>query len=96
MLTGEIRSQIDQVWKAFRSDGISDRLEVTEQITCLLFTKRFGDLHTLQEAKAARLKRPMEQRVFPFLRTRPAQLTSLAELDVLFASLRHRPSCGEL
>jgi type I restriction enzyme M protein len=65
MLTGEIRNQIDRIWDAFWSGGISNPLEVIEQITYLLFIKRLDDLHTLEESKAARLKKPLERRVFP-------------------------------
>jgi type I restriction enzyme M protein len=65
MLTGEIRSQIDRIWDAFWSGGISNPLEVIEQITYLLFIKRLDDLHTLEERKAARLKQPIERRVLP-------------------------------
>jgi type I restriction enzyme M protein len=65
MLTGEIRSQIDRIWDAFWSGGISNPLEVIEQITYLLFLRRLDDLHTLEENKATRLKKPMERRVFP-------------------------------
>jgi type I restriction enzyme M protein len=65
MLTGEIRSQIDQVWNAFWSGGISNPIEVIEQITFLLFIRRLDDLHTLEENKATRLNRPMERRIFP-------------------------------
>jgi type I restriction enzyme M protein len=55
MLTGDIRSQIDAIWNAFWTGGISNPLEVIEQITYLLFLKRLDDLHTLEENKAARL-----------------------------------------
>ncbi|CAN5197755.1 hypothetical protein BH20VER2_BH20VER2_12040 [soil metagenome] len=65
MLTGEIRNQIDQIWNAFWSGGISNPLEVIEQITYLLFIRRLDDLHTLEENKANRLKKPIERRVFP-------------------------------
>jgi type I restriction enzyme M protein len=65
MLTGEIRSQIDAIWNAFWTGGISNPLEVIEQITYLLFLKRLDDLQTLEENKAARLKRPIERRIFP-------------------------------
>ena len=65
MLTGEIRSQIDQIWDAFWSGGISNPLEVIEQITYLLFLRRLDDLQTLEENKANRLKKPMERRIFP-------------------------------
>ncbi len=36
-----------------------------EQITYLLFLRRLDDMHTLEENKANRLKKPMERRVFP-------------------------------
>src|SRR5271170_5642028 len=65
MLTGEIRSKIDALWNAFWSGGIANPLEVIEQITYLLFLKRLDDLHTLEENKSTRLKKPMERRVFP-------------------------------
>jgi len=65
MLTGEIRNQIDRIWDAFWSGGISNPLEVIEQITYLLFLRRLDDLQTLEENKAKRLERPVERRVFP-------------------------------
>src|SRR5437667_6341774 len=65
MLTGDIRNQIDRIWDAFWSGGISNPLEVIEQITYLLFLKRLDDLHTLEESKAARLKKPIERQIFP-------------------------------
>jgi type I restriction enzyme M protein len=65
MVTGEIKSQIDRIWDAFWSGGISNPLEVIEQITYLLFLRRLDDLHTLEENKASRLKRPIENQVFP-------------------------------
>src|SRR3970282_325549 len=65
MITGNIKSQIDQIWNAFWSGGISNPLEVIEQITYLLFLRRLDDLHTLEENKSARLKEPMARRGFP-------------------------------
>jgi type I restriction enzyme M protein len=65
MITGSIKSQVDQVWNAFWSGGISNPLEVIEQITYLLFLRRLDDLHTLEENKSVRLKTPMQHRVFP-------------------------------
>jgi type I restriction enzyme M protein len=65
MLTGELRNQIDRIWDAFWSGGISNPLEVIEQITYLLFLRRLDDLHSLEENKSTRLKRPIEHRVFP-------------------------------
>src|SRR5690606_19620834 len=37
MITGDIKNQIDRIWNAFWSGGISNPLEVIEQITYLLF-----------------------------------------------------------
>src|SRR3989454_2583380 len=65
MITGEIKNQIDRIWDAFWSGGISNPLEVIEQITYLLFLRRLDDLHTLEENKSARLKKPIERRIFP-------------------------------
>ena len=65
MLTGEIRSQIDKIWDSFWSGGIANPLEVMEQITYMLFLRRLDDLHTLEENKATRLKKPIERRIFP-------------------------------
>ena len=65
MLTGEIRSQIHQIWNAFWSGGIANPLEVIEQITYLLFLKRLDEQETAEELKANRAKQPMTKRFFP-------------------------------
>lgn len=65
MLTGEIRNQVDRIWDAFWSGGVSNPLSVIEQITYLLFIKRLDDLHTLEEKKSQTLGIPMERRIFP-------------------------------
>ena len=64
MITGELKNQINTIWDAFWSGGISNPLEVIEQITYLLFLRRLDDLHTLEENKSTTLKQPMERRVF--------------------------------
>jgi type I restriction enzyme M protein len=65
MLTGDIRNQVGIIWNSFWMGGISNPLEVIEQITYLLFLRRLDDLHTVEELKATRLKKPMERRIFP-------------------------------
>ncbi len=64
MLTGDIRNQVDKVWDTFWTGGISNPLEVIEQLTYLLFIKRLDELHTRREAKANRLRRPIENPIF--------------------------------
>ena len=65
MLPSPIRNQVDQIWNAFWSGGISNPLSVIEQLTYLLFIKRLDELHTLEENKALTLNRPMDRRIFP-------------------------------
>ena len=64
VITGELKSKIDTVWNAFWSGGISNPLEVIEQITYLLFIRRLDDLHTLRENKARRLGQPITDPMF--------------------------------
>jgi hypothetical protein len=52
MITGELKSQIDKVWEAFWTGGLSNPLTVIEQMTYLLFIRRLDELHTAKEQKA--------------------------------------------
>jgi len=64
MLTGEIRNQVDRIWDTFWTGGISNPLEVIEQLTYLLFIKRLDEVHTLAESKANMLGKPIEKPIF--------------------------------
>lgn len=64
MITGELRSKIDRVWEAFASGGLTNPLNVIEQMTYLLFIRRLDDLHTQREQKAAFLKKPIENPIY--------------------------------
>ena len=66
MITGEIKSQIDRVWGTIWAGGISNPLEVVEQLTYLLFLRRLDEMQTLEENKAARLNKPVERNIFPY------------------------------
>lgn len=52
MITGELKSKVGRVWDAFWSGGISNPLEVTEQITYLLFIKRLDEIQTRKDNRA--------------------------------------------
>jgi type I restriction enzyme M protein len=54
MLTGELRSRIDNVWNAFCAGGIANPIEVIEQVTYLLFMRDLDEAHTREENKATR------------------------------------------
>lgn len=64
MITGTIKSQIDRIWDAFWSGGISNPMEVIEQMTYLLFIKRLDEMQTLKEKRAARTRKPVENPIF--------------------------------
>ncbi len=56
MIAGAIRNQIDKIWHAFWSDGISNPLEVIEQITYLLFLRTLGgDIYEYLRARHPKL-----------------------------------------
>jgi type I restriction enzyme M protein len=64
MLTGELKSQIDKVWEAFWTGGLSNPLTVIEQMTYLLFIRRLDELQTQKEQKANLLKQEIEEPLF--------------------------------
>lgn len=64
MLTGQIRNQIDQIWNAFHSGGVSNPLSVIEQLTFLIFIKRLDDLQLTMETRAETLGEPITNHMF--------------------------------
>ena len=64
MITGDLKSKVDRIWDTMWSGGISNPLSVIEQLTYLLFIKRLDELHTLREAKAARMGEPVGDPIF--------------------------------
>ena len=64
MLTPELKSKIDKVWLAFHSGGLSNPLQVIEQITYLLFIKRLDELQNLAETKANFTNKPIQNPIY--------------------------------
>ena len=54
-VTGELKSKIDSLWDDFWSGGISNPLEIMEQLTYLLFIRGLDAAHPTEENKANRL-----------------------------------------
>ena len=52
MITGDIKNKIDTIWSAFWSGGISNPLEVMEQMTYLLFIRRLDEIQITQELQS--------------------------------------------
>lgn len=52
MITGELKSQVDKIWEAFWTGGVSNPMSVIEQFTYLLFIRRLDEQELLEEKKA--------------------------------------------
>ena len=65
MITGEQKRKVDAVWDAFWTGGISNPLEVMEQITYLLFIRGLDDEQANALNKANLTGRPIEGNPFP-------------------------------
>lgn len=53
MITGKIKSQIDSIWMSFWTGGITNSIDVLEQMTYLFFMKMLDDAQLNKEAKAS-------------------------------------------
>ncbi|WP_394906084.1 N-6 DNA methylase [uncultured Mesonia sp.] len=57
MITGELKSQIDQIWNTFWTGGISNTITIVEQLTYLIFIKDLDDTENVNERKAKRFNK---------------------------------------
>ena len=64
MVTGELKSKIDRLWDAFWSGGISNPLEVIEQITYLMFIRRLDLAQQRKERQANRSGKPIVDPIY--------------------------------
>ena len=64
MITGEIKSRIDQIWDTFWTGGITNSLTILEQMTYLFFMKMLDDAQIKKEANAEILKASVDNPVF--------------------------------
>ncbi len=83
MITGELKSRIDAVWNDFWSGGISNPLEVMEQLTYLLFIKGLDEQQTREENKAQRTNSTIEHPLFPAGEFKPDDATKGRAYDDL-------------
>src|SRR5690606_24265683 len=57
MITGDIKSQIDQIWNTFWTGGISNTITIVEQLTYLIFIKDLDETETRNERMGKRLNK---------------------------------------
>lgn len=64
MITGELKSQVDKIWEAFWTGGISNPINVIEQFTYLIFLRRLNEEQLNKENKANLTGKPIEKPIF--------------------------------
>jgi type I restriction enzyme M protein len=65
MITGDIRTKIDQIWDAFWTGGVASPIAVIEQMTYLLFIKGLDEVQAKKEKQAQLLGGKVEDTLFP-------------------------------
>jgi type I restriction enzyme M protein len=58
MVTGELRSKIDSLWEIFWTGGLTNPLDVIEQMTYLMFIHDLDDTDNLRAKESAMLGLP--------------------------------------
>ena len=58
MVTGELRSKIDGLWEIFWTGGLTNPLDVIEQMTYLMFIRDLDDSDNFHAREAAMLGIP--------------------------------------
>ena len=58
MITGELKNKIDSLWNTFWTGGLTNPLEVIEQMTYLMFIRDLDDMDNLRAREAAMLDLP--------------------------------------
>ena len=52
MITGELKNKVDKIWEIFWTGGITNPLEVIEQINYIIFIKQLYEVHTRKDRDA--------------------------------------------
>lgn len=64
MITGEIKNQIDRIWDVFWTSGMTNPMNILEQMTYLFFMKMLDDKQIQEEANAAAWGNRLQNPVF--------------------------------
>ena len=52
MITGELKNRIDRLWEMFWTGGITNPLDVIEQITYLMFVRDLDSLDSIRQKES--------------------------------------------
>jgi type I restriction enzyme M protein len=60
MITGELKNKVDSIWTMFWTGGITNPLDVIEQITYLIFIRDLDDMDNTRTKESTMLGVPYE------------------------------------
>ena len=60
MITGELKNKVDSLWEIFWTGGLTNPLDVVEQMTYLMFIRDLDDTDNIHEKEAAMLGLPYQ------------------------------------
>ena len=60
MITGELKNKIDGLWEIFWTGGLTNPLDVVEQMTYLMFIRDLDDVDNLRSKESAMLGIPYQ------------------------------------
>ena len=60
MITGELKNRIDSLWEIFWTGGLTNPLEVIEQMTYLMFIHDLDDADNIRAKESAMLGTPFK------------------------------------
>ena len=60
MITGELKNKIDSLWEIFWTGGLTNPLDVIEQMTYLMFIRDLDDADNLRMKESAMLGLPYQ------------------------------------
>ena len=79
-ITGELKGQVDHIWDAFASGGISNPLSVIEQFTYLIYIRGLDKKQTQLESIARLTGSPLKNSLFSDIQ-KPLRWSSFKDQD---------------
>ena len=61
MITGDLKNKIDSIWEIFWTGGLTNPLDVIEQMTYMMFIHDLDDTDNLRAKEAAMLGLPRKK-----------------------------------
>jgi len=64
MITGELKNKVDRLWEMFWTGGLTNPLDVIEQITYLMFIRDLDEMDNTRKKESSMLGTPYVEHIF--------------------------------